>query len=166
MLFAQRSLLSPPGEYLKTITKAKRTRIAIDRKVENIVRVEALPTIVFRAVLPIELCLRMNELLGPRGSLTKVSKGKQVFRRLHEQNGFNRGVTLGGRPRVRFVRFTTKRPDGDSSWTKIPQDVLTNKPGAHMRLIEDDSDDHIDRHAWWEPGKANCQFVYLDISTK
>ena len=90
MEFAQMSLLNAPGEHLKSLTKNRRTRDNVDQKVQHITRVEALPIIVFRAVLPLELCLRMNELLGPKGSLIKVSKGKSVFKNLHQQNGCDR----------------------------------------------------------------------------
>lgn len=164
--FARLSLLSPPGDYLKSITKAKRTIEAIEQKVETVSRVDPLPVMIFRAVLPLDLCPRMNELLGPKGGLKKVSKGKTVFRRLHEQNRFERFTeTLTGRPRVRFIRFSVKKPDHDASWTKVPQDVLVGSGGAHLGLLEDDSSDHIDPHAWWEPGNAAHQFVYLDVST-
>ena len=163
--FARLSLLSPPGEHLISVTKSKATIGSIRQKVETISRVPALSHVVFRAVLPLDLCPRMNELLGPKGSLKKVSKGKLVFRRLHEQNRFERfEEPLTGRPRVRFIRFSVKKPDHDAGWTKVPQDVLVGSHGAHINLLQDDSSDHIDPHAWWEPGNTAHQFVYLDVS--
>lgn len=165
--FAQLSLQAEPGAYLQSITKSKATRENIPEKVRDVRRHEPSGRLVSRFVLPLDCCPRYNELLGANRG-TKTSRGKRAFRWLYEQNGLSRGDLIIGRPFVRFIRFSVKDPDHDSSWTKVPQDALVNKEGKaadayHMRYLSDDNNRAAEIHAWWEPSGALTQFVYFDL---
>lgn len=165
--FAQLSLASPPGEHLKTLTKAGQIKANIDRKVRFVERYEPRGSLVLRFVLPLWLCPRYNELLRA-DRFKKTRLGRKAFEYIFKQNRFDRGELLIGRPFVRFVRFSVKDPDDDSSWTKVPLDVLVTKEGTeadahHMRLLEDDRRGAAETRAWWEPGGARIQFVYCDV---
>jgi len=167
LVFAQASLAAAPGEHLLSTMTTKTTREAIARKVRFVERHEPRGEFVARFVLPLDDCPRLNELLRSHFG-RKTNTGKRAFRSMQRQNGFYRGRLLVGRPLVRFVRFSVKNPDDDSSWTKVPLDVLVNHDGKageeiHFRYLVDDDREHAETRAWWEPAPAACQFVYFDL---
>lgn len=178
--FAQRSLMVPPGDHLlhgmgRRLLKSRRESIA--KKVEHIVRAMPRGRLVQRFVLPLEWCPTMNVLLR-RHFRTKKGFHDRIYNTMLNQVDWKKPKkVLEGRPLVRFVRFGLKPPDRDSSWTKVPLDVLvpshmiaaTKKRAAKLKpcmgYIEDDNPQAIDLQAWWEPSDMEHQHVYCDIWT-
>ncbi len=168
---AQLSLAAPPGEWLISITKSRATQRSIAKRVRYIERHE--PKVcppegpALRAVLPLAWCPNNNVLTrAHRG--TKTTLSKRIVKALLEQNRFCKPeIPLPGRPLVRFIQFSIRDPDEDSSFTKVPLDVLhTGRRGGgkhHFGLFDDDNRQAINLRAWWEPTQAKAQFVYLDV---
>jgi len=175
--FARESLAQLPCAY-RIAQETDSTRRARLYAVQEIIqRADPVGERVASFVLPLDYCPPLNVLTRKHWTF----KGKlhdKVFSMLVGQHGFQRpNAPLGGRPLVRFVRFSvTLRQDRDASWTKVPLDVLvptkTHSRGAQgntikqgMGFIRDDNQRAIDLQAWWEPGDSRHQFVYLDIWT-
>lgn len=126
---------------------------------------------VARFVLPMDLCLTTNRRSCLHWSSVDRLKDK-ILSQLRVQCGALRLPTLTGRPQVVAVRFTSRRPDSGAGWEKDAIDalltsrVVARKGGVKQRkglgLLEDDSDAHIDRFVWWEPGPKDG-FVYIEI---
>lgn len=157
MVFAQFSLLLAPGEHVEGLTKSAKAKAALVDRCRHIERYAPVGELCARFVLPLELCPRYNDLLR-RHFGAKSTLGRKVITSLQSQGASP--VPLSGRPLVRFVRFSTRAPDRDSSWTKVPLDALV-KTG----MIADDNDNAINLRAWWEPATLKTQCVYLDIWT-
>jgi hypothetical protein len=69
---------------------------------------------------------------------------------------------LDGRPWARAIRFSSREPDRDNSWSKIPIDRLTPKHGG-LGLIADDRPKVFSLHTWWEPAPPGSGFCLLDL---
>lgn len=166
--FAQLALLAPPGARAASLRKGAKAIANAERLGRLVERHELRGPVHLRAVLPIEFCPRMNELLRLHFGAASSLKEKTI-KAIFQQNRCQQWAKpITGRPLVRFVRFTTKAPDDDSSWTKSPLDVLTTgiRGGGphHLGVVEDDNREAIELRAWWEPSVPNMQFVYLDVS--
>ena len=171
---AQLSLAAPPGAWLISVTKAKRTRESLAKRVRFIERQEPIDSdpslLMLRAVLPIEWCPNNNVLVRAHIG-TKTSLSKKIAESIFVQNRCKKPeAPLGGRPLVRFVQFSVRDPDEDCSFTKVPLDVLTTgrRGGGKLRrhrlgFIEDDNRIAIDLRAWWEPAPVDAQFIYFEI---
>lgn len=165
LLFAQASLAMAPGAHLILTTKSKKTRENIAKRSRFIERHEPNDgdRLVLRAVLPIDLCPLLNDLTRSHFG-RKTQEGNRVFDMLLEQNRFDRGELVPGRPLVRCIRFSVNEPDEhDASWTKVPIDVLVDKGEKHMGLLLDDRKSAAEVRPWWEPAPRACQCVYLDV---
>ncbi len=166
--FAQHALLAPPGAHAAGMRKGKPAIATAERLGRLVERYELRGPVHLRAVLPIELCPTMNELLRLHFG-AKTSIQAKALKAIFTQNRCKQWAKpITGRPLVRCIRFTTRPTDGDASWTKVPLDVLTTgiRGGGphHLGVIEDDNREAIEDRAWWEPSVPNMQFVYLDVS--
>lgn len=157
LIFAQLSLAKAPAEHAQSLVKTAKARQTLASRSRFIQRALPEGSLVARFVFATDWCPRYNELLKKHFG-TKSTLGAKVRRALTSQ-GCPSGP-LPGRPLVRFVRFSTIRPDRDSSWTKVPLDELVN-----AKLIKNDDELSIDLRAWWEPAPRNRQCVYVDIWT-
>lgn len=178
MEFAQLSLSDEPAAFLLSQGLKADRRRSLEERARYIERTKPCGSLVMRGVLPLDYAPPMNDLLRRHFSL-KGRLHDRAFQMLLGQLGFVRPKRpLGGRPLVRFVRFSTQpRQDRDASWTKVPLDVLcppkttVPKRGQAVRhkdalgIIRDDANEAIDLRAWWEPSDREHQFVYLDVWT-
>lgn len=132
---------------------------------KHVVRIEPRGELVARFVLPLSLCLTSNVLMqsGKANAGWQLGKlKKQAFEMMFAQYGKVANKPLGGRPMVRTVRFTSRRPDRSSDWTKIPLDRLScGKNG--LGIIADDSEGHIDHVKWAEYSQPGAGFVFIDV---
>lgn len=166
--WAQLALLQPPGELASQSMKSATAIANCLRRGLLVERHEAHDPIHLRAVLPVELCPTMNELLRLHFG-AKSSIQKKTLNAIWTQNHCKLWATpLKGRPLVRCIRFTPRATDEDASFTKVPLDVLTTgvRGGGphHLGVVEDDNREAIETRTWWEPSPTNMQFVYLDVS--
>lgn len=166
--FAQLALLQPAGELAAQSLKSEVAVANCLRRGLLAERYAAKEPIHLRAVLPLELCPTMNELLRLHFG-AKSSIQKKTLNAIWTQNRCKLWARpLSGRPLVRCIRFTPRATDEDASFTKVPLDVLTTgvRGGGphHLGVIQDDNREAIETRTWWEPSPTNMQFVYLDIS--
>lgn len=175
--FAQHSLMMEPCEFLLSgKVSAARRKSLVDRSY-HIERSLPVGQLVKRFAIPMPYCPPMNVLLHKHWS-AKGDLHKKIYSMLIGQCEFRKpAAPLGGRPMVRFVRFSVQpKQDRDASWTKVPLDVMQpdktikrrNKADSIVKglgFIADDNNEAIDLRAWWEPGDKQHQFVYADIWT-
>lgn len=138
-----------------------------------IARVEPVGELIAQFVLPAKLCLTTNQKVNLHWRRIHEAK-KNIHGMMLAQFGFRpRKEVLPGRPQVLVTRFTSTRPDSGAGWEKMPVDclltsrVVVTKKGPQRRLglgfIEDDSDEHVAVHAWWESGPRDGGFVLLRV---
>lgn len=142
----------------------------------HIERAEPVGDLVWRCVVPAELCVGQNQYRRLHfGQIAKL-KAEVLKAMLFQHRVRKRDSVLPGRPRVHLVRFTTREPDRDAGWSKIPVDCLVrdwstrNKKGRltehnGLGFLADDRPEAADVRHWWEPGKRGAGFVYVAIYT-
>lgn len=115
-------------------------------------------------VLPLGLCPTLNAFAEMPSWARKRIKNDALALMLRQHGGYRADAPLPGRPMVLAVRFSSREPDRDSAWTKVPLDRLTSKKGG-LGLISDDRPSALDARAWWEPAPKNKGAVYLEVWT-
>ncbi len=115
--------------------------------------------LVWRCVLPLSLCKTTN--LTRHGSPRKLGILKRnCLVLMMSQLPSAPTSSLPGRPQVRCVRFSSRRPDRYSDWAKVPVDCLVK-----LGLIRDDDEESIDLFQWSEPGEAGNGCVLIEVRT-
>lgn len=61
------------------------------------------------------------------------------------------------RPEVHVLRWTTRKPDPESTWSKVPVDCLKGKGG--LGWLVDDDDEHVVLRSAWERRSENVCVV-------
>jgi len=150
-------------------------------------RPELLPTRVFRAALPSELCLASNAWARSNRFADGAIKDK-LWSWIEPQAFVWRGKLgylwpfrhdeMWQRPQVIAIKFSARgRPDSGANFAKMPIDMLTqakrrkNKFGVpvlqkhRLGIIVDDNETHAEQvPPWWEPISASAHsFVVLEI---
>jgi len=78
---------------------------------------------------------------------------------------------LEGRPLVRCIRFSPRRPDRLAHWSKVPVDFLcppkmrNGKRIAGMGIIAGDSPELAHVVQFWEPAVRGKGFVFIEVWT-
>ena len=139
-------------------------------------RPELLPTRVFRAALPSELCLAMNR--WKRTSRFSESALKENIWSFLEPQALRWRQKLGhlwpfdemfeDRPQVIAIKFSSHAPDVGANFGKMAIDMLTRptlkRPHHRIGIIVDDRPTRVDQLHWWEfiPQKY-AAFVIIEV---
>jgi hypothetical protein len=149
-------------------------------------RPELLPTRVFRAAIPSELCLAVNEKEGLRriprrkGIGVLVGIEQRLWSQLELQSAqwirhrwrwpFQVDEPDGGepRPQVIAIKFSSHAPDVGANFGKMAIDMLrkpTPTRGKHrMGLIIDDRPACVEQLHWWEFLPTKCHaFIVIEV---
>ena len=131
-----------------------------------VVRVEPVGDLVIRFVLPLGLCPTTNATRhAPRwvadrrmARTRNLMEAQSLAARWHRSKG-----PLPGRPQVRCIRFSNRRPDPLANWAKGPVDLLTSKHDG-LNLIQDDSALYCQPSEQWEPsGKRGVGCCLIEV---
>lgn len=129
---------------------------------EHIARVEP-PAGSFRVarfVLPLDVCPGLNAFAEmPPFKRAKLKQQCLLYMRSQQPD---RMPMLDGRPWARAIRFSSREPDADNGWTKLPIDRLTPKHGG-LGLIADDRRKLFELVSWWEPAPQGAGFCLIDL---
>lgn len=129
---------------------------------EHVERVEPIGLRVASYVLPLDLCPTLNAFAEmPTWKRHKLKK--QVLLLMRAQHD-HRLPMITGKPWARAIRFSSRAPDEENGWSKLPVDRLTGKHGG-LGLIEDDRRNRLKLCCWWEPAPPGSGFVLVDVFT-
>jgi hypothetical protein len=142
-----------------------------------------LPTVVFRVVLPAELCLEANKTMRrgfAKAKFAHASNAKKLWKKLDDlakpwlkYRPYWPIQLESGRPQVLAVKFSSHPNDEGSNPAKKAIDMLTvprvdPETGIRQKhrlgLIVDDRRSSVDQHHWWEfLPKKHRAFVLIEV---
>lgn len=111
--------------------------------------------------LPLELCPTLNtfaEWPAWRRKRTKLNALAVML----GQHGRRASAPLPGKPVVRAVRYSSREPDRDSAWTKVPLDRLCVAHGG-VGLLRDDRPSAVDVEALWRAAPRGHGGVWVEV---
>lgn len=115
--------------------------------------------LVCRFALPLKLCPTGNSMRHRPPWMLGDIKNKCLVVMRAQMVAFA-ALPLGGRPQVRCVRFTARRPDRYSDWAKIPVDCLVK-----LGVLTNDDEESINLFQWSEPAKVKDGCVLIEVRT-
>lgn len=92
----------------------------------------------------------------------RATRKRECYTRMLSQSGRAKSP-IHGRALIRTYRLSSRQPDPDSSWLKLPLDVLkADKQGLGFLL--DDSADYVrvEQH-WAKPASRERGAVYIEV---
>lgn len=127
--------------------------------------VELVEDVEFWWVLPLDLAPTLNRLAEmkrwQRGKLKAAALGLMRLQSVSEKHALR---PLPGRPLVRCVRFSSREPDQDAAWPKVPVDRLTPKAQG-LGVIQDDKPAAADIRAEWRRAPPGAGLVWVGAGT-
>jgi hypothetical protein len=131
----------------------------------DVERPEPHGALVARYVLPLRSCPTTNRTRHAdrwRHAHMKQNILSLLLCQCYAQGQRPRTTSLGGRPQVLCVRFSSVEPDPRSDWAKMVVDKLTVKHGG-LGYFRDDTRRALEQHQWWEQARKGDGFVYVEI---
>lgn len=133
-------------------------------------RVAGIGELVWRCVVPLELCKRVNA-SDKEPAWAAGKRKRNLYTVMRTQHGRPRAEPLPGRPLVRCVRFSSVEPDQGAGWEKAVIDVLTmpwrtaKREHRGLGLIREDRRECVQRAIWWEYAPKGRGFVLCEVWT-